>query len=179
MRYFLHTEKMFKYKDWQNDMTMAVIWEVALYNGKILCYNVIVTDERQIAKNSNYSIAMQGVFMDEINTEPHGFFEDLSKEKRKFLRKEFGKCVKIRYKIFFWSGIVLFLLSVASGIFSIYIMINMLFTGIVAYSFYICAATFTLGCIVSLFLTSRYHKRFHTWLKKNKNIDTKVITNKK
>jgi hypothetical protein len=106
-----------------------------------------------------------------METEPQKTFEDLTREERNLLRKEFGRCVETRFKVFLWSGIGLLLLTLISGGFSIYYMLNMLFTGVAAFKlYYICAAIFTVGCGGSMLLTSQYHKRFRAWLKEYKNI---------
>ena len=116
--------------------------------------------------------------MEEMQAKQQNVFEELTKENRKLLRKEFNANIEFRFKFFFWIGFGLLLLALVSGGFSIYFMINIFIEGIVAFQFYICAAIFTLGCIVALFFTSKYHKKFRIWLKENKNIVTRVKTNK-
>jgi hypothetical protein len=111
--------------------------------------------------------------MEEMKTEPKKVFEDLTKEERKLLCKEFNKGVETRFKIFLWSGIGLLLPALISGGFSIYFIINIFFEGVVAFQLYICAAIFTVGCGASLLLTSQYHRRFRTWLREC-NIGTRT-----
>lgn len=112
--------------------------------------------------------------MEDIKTESQKVFEDLTKEERRLIRKEFSKSVEIRFKFFLWSGIVLLLLALISGGFSIYYMLNIFFENVVVFQFYICAAIFTVGCGVSLLLISQYHNRFRIWLRVCKNIVTRV-----
>lgn len=97
-------------------------------------------------------------------------FENLTQEERKSLRKEFNKIVERRFKIIFWIGIGVLCLAVISGGFAIYYMLNLLLQGTIAKELYFCAIIFTVGCCASLFLTSKYHKRFSIWLNDEKRI---------
>lgn len=114
--------------------------------------------------------------MEEMKMVSQKVFEDLTKEERKLLRKEFGKGVETRFKIFLWIGIGFLLPALISGGFSIYYMLNIFFADVVAFQVYICAAIFTLCCGGSLLLTSQYHKKFRTWLRECKNIGMRVDT---
>ena len=111
--------------------------------------------------------------MDKNKTDSQNAFEELTKADRKSLRKEFNKSVEIRFRIFLWVGIGLLPPALISGGFSIYYMINIFYAHVVAFQLYICAAIFTIGCSVSLLLTSQYHKRFRSWLSECKSIVTK------
>mgnify|MGYP006924660398 CR=1 FL=1 len=68
------------------------------------------------------------------------------------------------------------LLTLISGGFSIYYMLNIFFAEVVAFQLYICAVIFTVGGGGSLLLTSQYHKRFLMWLRECKNIVTRIDT---
>jgi FtsH-binding integral membrane protein len=106
--------------------------------------------------------------MEEMKTGSQKIFENLTKEERKLLLREFNKGVGFRYKIFRWSGIGLLFPAIISGGFSIYYMINILFAQIVPFQLYICAAVFTLGCIGSMLLTRQYYNRFLIWFGERK-----------
>lgn len=108
--------------------------------------------------------------MDNMKAEQHKKYKDLTKEARKLLLKEFHGEVETRYKIFLWSGIALLPLVLICGGFSAYYLVNILFTNVVAFQFYIFAAMFNVACGGVLLLRSKYDKRLRTWLKEKKNI---------
>lgn len=111
--------------------------------------------------------------MNRIEKEIKNFYEDLTKQEHKCLRKEFYENIEIRFKIFLWSGIVLLLPAIVSGGFVLYYLLNIYFAVTDIFQLQLCAIIFTVNCIASFFLTSYYHRKFRTWLRESKNIVTK------
>lgn len=103
--------------------------------------------------------------MEETPKELQKNFEGYTKQERKLLRKGFHKEVELRFKVFLWGGIALLLAGIVSGAFSLYYMLNILFTRFFVFQFYIYTTVFTVGCGASMLLTEQYHKQFRVWLK--------------
>lgn len=117
--------------------------------------------------------------MEDMQVKPQKVFEELTKEERKLLWKEFNKSVGIRFKYYPWIGLGLLLPALISAGFCLYYMINILLKGVVVFQFYICSAIFTVGCAGWLWLMTRHQRKFSAWLKNCKNIEMRAdIRNK-
>ena len=98
------------------------------------------------------------------------YFEDLTKSERKLLYKEFNKYEAKYLRLLLWFGLGLALVSLISVGFAIYYILNIFINNVVEVELYIFVVLFNLSGGLSLFFTSRYHKKFRLWLKTIKNI---------
>ena len=98
------------------------------------------------------------------------YFEDLTKSERKLLYKEFNKYEAKYLRLLLWFGLGLALVSLISVGFAIYYILNIFINNVVEVELYIFAVLFNLSGGLSLFFTSRYHKKFRLWLKTIKTI---------
>lgn len=117
------------------------------------------------------------MFMTEIKNGAKKVFEELNKHEQRLLRKEFGKCVGTRYKVFFWCGVAMLALTLVCAGFSLYYMFGILAFGKVSYRLYIFAALVTVCSCGAMLVSSPYHKKFRKWLKDDKNIVMRADVN--